>query len=472
MDARRAAQDKVARDGHNGRAGNGRAGRAGRVAGGAGWGTPVLAGRAPLAVLAASLVVLVSPFGAATSSLAAAALLIVVLGGDLAFTPRPGRVGLVRSLPPTVHLGSQVTVSWTVSNPLRRPLVVRFADELAGSLGATTRRARVRVAPGRSVTLSATLRPERRGRFTPTELVVRAEGPLGLMARQGARRCPSVLRVYPNFGSRRQAELRIERARILDIGVRSARARGGGTDFDQLRDYEIDDDSRRIDWAATARADRPIVRTYRAERNQRLISLLDNGRTMAGQVAGVARVEHAIDAVMMLTAVASRMGDMAGLVAFDRRVRAVVPPRSSQGQLGVVTENLYDLQPELAQSDYRGAFTEVLARFQRRAMLCLFTELDEALVDTLLPALPLIARTHLLLVATVSDPAVAAWAVEPPADIEAAYRRAAAASARHRRKELARLLEAGGAMVVDALPGRLGPLVTDAYLNVKATGRL
>ena len=363
-------------------------------------------------------------------------------------------------------------MSWTVSNPLGRPLVVRLADELAPSLAASARRARVRAPARRSVTLSASLAPTRRGRFTPTDLVVRVEGPLGLMARQATRRLPAELRVYPSFGSRREAELRIERASILEVGLRSARARGGGTDFEQLREYGVDDDSRRIDWAATARADRPIVRTYRAERNQRLLALLDNGRTMAGQVAGVARVEHAIDAVMMLTSVAARMGDMPGLVAFDRQVRAVVSPRSGQGQLARVTESLYDLAPQLSQSDYRGAFTEVLVRFQRRAMLCLLTELDEALVDTLLPALPLIARTHLLVVAAVRDPAVAEWAAAAPGDIEDAYRTAAAVSALRRRRELARLLEAGGAIVVDALPGRLGPLVTDTYLNIKATGRL
>jgi uncharacterized protein (DUF58 family) len=431
-----------------------------------------LTGRTPLAVLAGALLVLIWPLGAGSGVLAAAVLLVGVLVADLVMAPRPSTVGVARSLPAMINLGAQGTVSWTVSNPLGRPLVVRLADELAPSLRATARRARVRAPAHRSVTLSASLAPTRRGRFAPAEIVVRVEGPLGLMARQSARRLPAELRVYPSFGSRRQAELRIERARILEIGVRSARSRGGGTEFDQLREYGIDDDSRRIDWAATARADRPIVRTYRAERNQRLLSLLDNGRTMAGQVAGVARVEHAIDAVMMLTSVASRMGDMAGLVAFDRHIRAVVPPRSGQGQLARVTENLYDLEAQLSQSDYRGAFTEVLVRFQRRAMLCLFTELDEGLIDSLLPSLPLIARTHLLVVATVRDPAVASWAAGAPSDIEDAYRTAAAVAALRRRQELASLLHAGGAIVVDALPGQLGPAVTDTYLNVKATGRL
>ena len=431
-----------------------------------------LTGRAPLVVVGAALLLLAWPFGTGLGAAVLAVLVVAVLEVDLALAPRPERVGVARSLPAVVGLGTPATLSWTVHNPCDRPLVVRIADELAPSLCAAARRARVRVPAGRSVTLRVGLAPTRRGRFVPGELVVRVEGPLGLMARQARRHLPGELRVYPSFGSRRQADLRIERARILEVGLRSARAKGGGTEFDQLREYGVDDDSRRIDWAATARSDRPIVRTYRAERNQRVICLLDNGRTMAGQVEGVARVEHAIDAVMMLTSVAERMGDMPGLVAFDHVVRAVVPPRSGHAQLASVTEALYDLVPQLSQSDYRGAFTEVLARFQRRAMLCLLTELDEALVDTLLPSLPVIARTHLLVVATVRDPAVVRWASEVPADIEATYRGAAAVSALARRRELGALLQARGAVVVDDVPGRIGPALTDAYLSVKAAGRL
>ena len=109
-------------------------------------------------------------------------------------------------------------------------------------------------------------------------MVVRVLGPFGLVARQRARRVPGELRVYPPFRSRQEAELRIDKARILEVGLRSAKGRGGGTEFDQLRDYTVDDEFRRIDWAATARSAKPIVRTYNAERNQTVLILLDNGR--------------------------------------------------------------------------------------------------------------------------------------------------------------------------------------------------
>ena len=137
----------------------------------------------------------------------------------------------------------------------------------------------------------------------------------------------------------------MRRARRQEVGLRTAQGRGGGTEFDQLRDYTPDDESRRIDWAATARTGRPIVRTYRAEQNQVVVTLLDNGRVMAGQVAGVPRVEHAMDAAMALTSVAARLGDRAGLVAFDATVRAVVPPASGARQVGRVADVFPELVP-------------------------------------------------------------------------------------------------------------------------------
>jgi uncharacterized protein (DUF58 family) len=317
------------------------------------------------------------------------------------------------------------------------------------------------------------IRPSRRGRFTPTELTLRVQGPLGLAARQGRRQLPGTLRVYPPFKSRDEAELRINKARILEVGLRSAQGRGGGTEFDSLREYSVDDEFRRIDWAATARAGKAIVRTYRAERNQTVLLLLDAGRTMAGRVEEVPRLDHAMDAVMMLTAVATRLGDRAGLVAFDSEVRAAVNPGHSRDQLSRVTEAMYRLEPRLVESDYRGAFAETLVRFRRRAMLVVFTELaEQAVTETLLPALPLIARNHLVVVASVTDPEVATWARSTPAEAGAAYRKAAATATLEARRRTVALLRGLGAVVVDAAPGRLAPELADAYLRVKATGRL
>jgi len=180
-----------------------------------------------------------------------------------------------------------------------------------------------------------------------------------------------------------------------------------------------------------------------------------------------------MDAALMLTAVSTRLGDRCGLVAFDRRVRAVVPPARHSDQLSRVSEALYRLEPELAESDYTGAFAEVVARYRRRAMLVVLTDLNEqAVADSVLPALPLITRTHLVVVAAVQDPQVLRWAHRRPTDAEEAFRQVAALQALEDRRRTTARLRALGATVVDAAPGRLGVEVTDAYLLAKSTGRL
>ena len=433
---------------------------------------PVPTPRLALVAALLSLAALVAPEPGATLALLDAALLLAAVV-DWALALPPKAVAVERALPGVVVLDDEATVTWRLRNPSRRRLRVALADELAPSLRPSRRRARLVVPPRGQVSASATVRPSRRGRFTPQELVLRVEGPLGLAARQARRRLPGVLRVHPPFRSRAEAELRIERARILEVGLRASRGRGGGTEFEALREYSPDDEFRRIDWAATARAGKTIVRTYRAERNQTVLVLLDSGRTMAGRVDDVPRLDHAMDAVMMLTAVATRLGDRVGLVAFDRSVRAVVPPGSQRAQLGRVTEAMYDLEPELVESDYRAAFAQTLARSRRRALLVLLSDLGEqAVAESLLPALPLVVRTHLVVVGGVVDPQVVAWARSTPEGAGDAYRKAAAVAALDERGRAAARLRGLGATVVDAEPGRLAPLLADTYLDAKATGAL
>jgi uncharacterized protein (DUF58 family) len=399
--------------------------------------------------------------------------LLVVVAVDLALADAPATIAIERGLPGVLALGSEAEVTWQVANPGGRVVDVSFADQLSPSLRPATRRMTMRVPAHGHRSGSTTIRPARRGRFEIDELTVRVRGPLGLVARQATRRQPSLLRVYPPFRSRDEAELRIQKGRIIEVGLRSAKGRGSGTDFDQLREYNVDDESRRIDWAATARAGKAIVRTYRAERNQTVVNLLDNGRVMAGRVADVPRVEHAMDAVMMLTAVATHLGDRTGLVLFDRAVRAVVPPRHTRDQLGRITEAMYDVPPALVESDYGGAFTETLARFRRRTMLVLYTDLvEEAMAESLFPALPLILRHHLVVVAAIQDPDVVRWAGSAPEDATAAYRQAAAIAELDKRRRTTARLRGLGVTVVDAPPGRLAPRLADAYLHAKATGTL
>ncbi len=434
---------------------------------------PVPTRRLAAVAVVASVLSLVSPFELWVTLLIVNGVVVALLIGDAVAAPSPSTITVARQLPSTITVGQRASIEWKVENPTERTLKVAVADQLAPSLGAANRRFVARLPARGLARSSAVLEPMRRGSFHVTDLTVRVQGPLGLAARQRTRHLPAVLRVHPPFRSRDAAELRIKKARVLEAGLRSTRGRGGGTDFDQLREYQNDDEFGRIDWAATARSQRPIVRTYRAERNQVVVQLLDNGRVMAGTVGGVARVEHAMDAVMMLTAVAGHLGDKAGLVAFDSQVRAVVPPAAGKRQIGPVTEAMFDLEPSLHESDYRGAFMHALGRFRRRAMMVLYTDLvEQAVGQNLLAALPLIAGQHVLVVAAVQDPDVIRWANASPADSGEAYRQAAAMATLADRRRATAQLRALGATVIDAPPGELATRLADAYLGIKATGRL
>ena len=431
---------------------------------------------------AGGVLALVSPWPW-TTLVALNLVLAVTAAIDWRRAPAPARVALQRDAPEVITLGGAGTVTWTVRNPARHALRAGLADELVDALGAPQRRAWMVVPPGGRARRHVELRPIRRGRFTLRTMTLRVTGPWGLAARQGTREVPHVLTVYPPFRSRAETELRLNRARQLQIGTRSVRTRGDSTEFDSLREYTVDDELRRIDWAATARSAHPVVRTYRAERNQTVLVLVDCARTMAALVgaatagttstASIPRLEHAMDAAQAVTRLATGLGDRVGLVAFADRVLATVPPRTQRDQLRRLTARLAAIDARLVEADYRAAFAHALHHHPRRALLVVLTELaGEAATQTLVPALPMLRRRHLVVVGAVRDPVVEDWSRQRPATAGQTYRRAAALRTLEQRTAVARTLRHGGATVVDVVPGGLATAICDTYLETKATGRL
>ncbi len=401
-----------------------------------------------------------------------AALALVLI--DAAMCVSPHRIDVQREVDESVTLGEETTLTWRVHNLAARAVRVTVADALWPSLQADRRRVGARLHAGARLRATTTLRPSRRGRFPLRDVTVRVEGPLRLVSRQATRAVDGGLRVMPAYPSREEVQRRIRAPQVLEVGLRSIRASGGGTEFDQLRDYRPDDEFRRIDWPATVRLQRTIVKQYRAERNQQVVLLLDNGRVMAGTVGGVPRVEHAMDAVLGVVQAATKLGDRVGMLAFDRQVRSILVPTNGRSQLGRAAEAMYLLEPDYSESAYQVAFNFAVARFRRRSLFVVLTDLVEAAVEqALLPALPILTRRHLVVVAAVQDPVVAGWAAGAGHQwASEAYREAAAVNLLQQRARATARLRAAGAVVVDAAPGRLATELVDQYLAIKASGRL
>jgi uncharacterized protein (DUF58 family) len=429
-----------------------------------------LTGRTALLALLAVPLVLLAPAGGATL-LVVEGLLLVAAAVDLALAGSVRRLVLTRSGATTSRLGEAAPVTLVVANPGRRPVRGMLRDAWPPSAQAAPRRHRLDVPAGQRRAVTTTLRPTRRGDRHAARVTVRSVGPLGLAARQGSHAVPWTVRVLPPFTSRRHLPERLNRLRCLD-GLVLARGRGQGTEFDSLRDYVIGDDVRSIDWRATARRDGVVVRTWRPERDRHVLVVLDTGRTAAGRVGDAPRLDAAMDAALLLAALATRAGDRVDLLAYDRAVRASVTGTSRADVLPRLVQALAALEPVLVEPDTRGLTAAVLARARHRALVVLFTGLDAAVVDeALLPVLPALTARHLVLVAAVADPAVEAMALGR-GDAPAVYAAAAAERALAQRRRVTATLRRAGVEVVDAPPERLAPAVADAYLALKAAGRL
>jgi uncharacterized protein (DUF58 family) len=404
---------------------------------------------------------------------AANALVLAVLVLDVSRAPHPRTLRPVRAAPRVVTIEHDAEIQVQLHNPLARPLVVAVRDTTPPSARRDPRFHRATLAPRSVLTLGARIAPSRRGLLEVGPVTVRTVGPFGLGGRQATLPLLDRVKVYPALPGRAEVQLRLERARLLQSGERSSMFRGGGTEFDALREYHPDDEFRRINWTATARAAKPITNVYREERNQRVMVLLDASRTMAGSIEGVSRFEHAIDAAVAVTELAARVGDQVGMIAFGSQVAAILGPKGGRAQPRRIVDLLFDVQPSLDAPDYRGAFGVLLSRYRRRSLLVLFTELaEETAMESLFSAIPVQLPQHQLLVASVIDPEVLAIRDATPGSYDSAYLGAAAASSLDARERTARRLRAMGVMVEDREPTRLAGAVADRYLRVKGAGRL
>ncbi|MGA5098320.1 DUF58 domain-containing protein [Streptomyces lavendulocolor] len=411
-----------------------------------------------------------------TGMLAVNAPLSLAILCDYALAAPVRTLQFTRSGDTTVRLGDSAEVHLAVSNPSRRRLRARLRDAwppsswLPGSEQAASRHD-LTVPAGERRRVTTVLRPTRRGDRHSARVTVRSYGPLGLAARQGNHDVPWTVRVLPPFTSRKHLPSRLARLRELD-GRTSVLVRGQGTEFDSLREYVPGDDTRSIDWRATARHATVAVRTWRPERDRHILVVLDTGRTSAGRVGDVPRLDASMDAALLLTALASRAGDRVDLLAYDRRVRALVQGLSAKDVLPAVVDALAPLEPELVETDARGLSAAALTHAPRGSLIVLLTTLEAAPIEEgLLPVLPQLTKRHTVLVASVSDPRTDAM-TRARGTAEAVYEAAAGTQTQAQRRRTGEQLQRHGVTVVDANPENLAPALADAYLALKAAGRL
>ncbi len=399
------------------------------------------------------------------------AVVAVLVCFDVIAAPSPRSLRIQRSTARAVRLGETTTSTLTVTCTGRRRVTVQVRDAWPPSAGASHERARLTIPPGERRRTRTVLMPTRRG-IRPADFVtVRISGPLGLAGRQASLIAPARLRVLPAFTSRRHLPSRLARLREMD-GRSAVMVRGSGTEFDSLREYVVGDDVRSIDWRSTARRGEIVVRTWRPERDRRVLIMIDTGRLSAARLGDGPRLDAHIESCLLMAALASRAGDRVEVVALDVAVRAQVRGQSGPALMSALADTLTPLDAELVETDWTLLASTVRSTLSQRALVIVLTALDGADGESpMVHALGAVARDHAVLLASPTDPDLAELRADH-ASSEAVY---TAAAVERDTVELVRMrnrLRRRGIEVVEAEPAAIAPALADAYLMLKAAGRL
>jgi uncharacterized protein (DUF58 family) len=438
-------------------------------------GRPVPTGLA-VALLAAALVPAALAVASPTFGWLALALDVAVVAlcaVDFLRAPRASDVQVRREVEPILRSGVDNAVHLELSTQGPAPIRGEVRDEAPLEVAVQGQRQRFTLAPAPLPTrVTYTVKPPARGDLRFGDLHLRLLGPLGLCARQVRVPAVQAVKVYPDLTALTKEALELARASDAPA-ERSQRRPGEGREFESLREYRNGDDYRTIDWKASARRARTMVRVYQPERNQPVLLLLDCGRHMAGKVDGRRKLDHAVDAALRMAKVGLDAGDLVGVLAFASEVRSYLPPRKGREHLRLLTEALYRAEAALEESDYGRAYDFAFARSSRRSLVVLFTDLvDPDASGTLVARTLMLRPRHLPVVASLLDEDLQAAATAVPHTPQDAYTRQAAARLEDEYRRTAVTLRDSGVLVVRAPARGFGAAAINTYLHVKARGLL
>ena len=371
----------------------------------------------------------------------------------------------VRAAPRVVRTGPHV-MARGVRGPLilevEAPGAVRVRQPVPPDLGLEPSEA-----DGR---LESSLLPRRRGRHVLPAAAVRVEGRLGLARVTSRSGAAGEVLVYPDLPAAHRLVTAVRQGRFRDPGLLTRGPLGLGTDFESIRDYLPDDDIRQVNWRASARVGRPMSNQYRVEQDRNVVCCVDAGRLMAAPVAqDVTRLDAALDAAVAVALVADEVGDQCGVLAFADTVKRRVPPRRRGGR--AVVEALFDLEPTPVESDYEAAFRRIGGG--KRSLVLVFTDLlEETAARPLVEAIPVLARRHHVVVASVRDPDLDAVVRTPPTQMADVFAAAVVVDALAARERAAAQLRRAGAEVLEAPAHALAAACVATYLRAKARARV
>jgi uncharacterized protein (DUF58 family) len=399
---------------------------------------------------------------------------VLALVADWLLAPTAPHLTFDRDVPPAFSLGRTlpITYRWRSTHRRATELLVReaYPDVLRTGPAPERRIALAREGQGTEI---VDVRPMKRGRGTGGQCWIRATGPFGLARVLLRLDVPFTATVFPDLTEAALRALPTRTSRRREAGLRNVRRLGEGRVFETLKEWVPGDDTRSIDWKATAKRGKTMARQYEDERRQQVLIVIDAGRMLTAEIDGRARLEFAVDAALQLAYSAVEHDDDVGLLVFADGVQQFLPPRRGRRALRALVEALATVEGRLLEPDYPAAFAFLATRNRKRALTVLFTDvIDRTASDALLAQVGTLRPRHLPLAVALRDPSLERVATAHAATATDAFARAAAEELLTARAEGLADMRGRGVLVLDVAPANAARAVVEQYDQLKRRGLL
>ncbi len=396
------------------------------------------------------------------------ALALLLMGVDSALAQPRRRIGLDIRMPDQLFIGRDGTLDLDITLSGRQwPRRMEVLLE-TGPLLLPPEMQTLDLEPGQPVQARFPLRARRRGTADIRDLWLRWHGPLGLI--QCVRRVPqeAELPVVPDIQSVRRAALAFFGSKEFLSGMKREDYSGDGSEFDRLREFVPGLDNRSIDWKASARHCKLLSREFRAERNHQVVIAIDTGHLMRETIGGIPKLDHAINAGLLLCWYSLHAGDRAGLLGFDKDITLFREPRGGLGSFPGLHTASARLKYSTEETNFTLSLARLSTRLRQRSLVVLMTDFVDSIGARFMQEnLLRLSRKHLVLFVTLRNPELEAAGAERPDTVRSMARSVVAADILQEREKVLRELRRYGIQTIDALPGEVSPELLNRYLEIK-----
>ena len=374
-----------------------------------------------------------------------------------------------RTSPDKLSNGDENEIKIALQSFYTFKISLRIFDELPHQFQKRDLEFKTMLAAGEEKMIQYSLRPVKRGEYSFGAVNIMARSPLKLVARRFRFSSDKMVPVYPSYLQMRKYELLAISQRLTNTGIKKIRRIGHNQEFELIKEYVSDDDFRTVNWKATARKSRLMVNLYQDERSQQVYSLIDKGRVMQMPFNGLSLLDYAINASLVISNIAIKKSDKAGIITFQDKIGSVLPASRLNKQMATIQEVLYNQKTAFLETDYSVLYNTIRRSVSQRSLLLLFTNFESVYsLQRQLPYLLNIAKQHLLVVIFFENTELKNIIDKKAENLKEVYHKALAERFSFEKKLIVKELQMAGIQTILTPPEKLTVNTINKYLELKA----